>query len=156
MSRASHVEAVAADYADALGLDRAGLDESGRMTLDFDGMAVTFAFEAEPIETLTLAADLGRIAEDDAAATVLLLERSSYAFIRNLMTIHLADDGCAVRAATWVPATVLTLPRLQELAEAFIAHALDTREALGSVGRAGGGSTPDAPPSSPLIGAIRA
>lgn len=154
MSRQSHVAAITARFAAAMGLSDAAVDESGRLSLLIDEMTVTLAYRAEPVEALTLTADLGALAPG-APPPRMLLERSLSAFLANLMTISLAEDGTSLRATTAIPAVALSLPVLQDLATRFIETALETREALGPAmpETPSPPSTYDAPP--PHSGMIR-
>ncbi len=130
MSRQDTALAILQEFGAGIGLEDIAFDAANTMALDFGDLPVTLTYADTPLEAIWIAADLGAVVPDNLAALQFLLEINMRAWMQNVMTISLAEDGHKAVGATVLPVAALSTAQLNAVLEPFIQNGLTVRREL--------------------------
>lgn len=130
MTRLQHVAAVLSELGTDLGLPAITLDDSDRATLAFDDIKVTFAYDAAPVELLSLYAEIGEFEAVDDPAAAFLLEVGFGSWASGRMAIGLDDAGQTVLGHLSIPVILLDGSTLKRTLMGLLEVALPLKERL--------------------------
>lgn len=119
------VNSLLADYANELGLDHLELDSDHRVSLLVGDIPLTLALTAEPIETLWIVLELGRLDVNNLSQAAWLLQANLGLGTRQILTLGIGIDQTTIQATNSLYPKHLTYrifrERLNEMLKASFA-----------------------------------
>ena len=124
MNRATYVAQVLQELGESMGMPDLALNDQGWILLRMNEVPVRITYSPNPLESISISADLGEVERDSREQMQGLLQLGLVTWSHNCMTIGLTDNGRRAVGTTLIPVSQLsrdlleqTLVALQQAAE---------------------------------------